>query len=249
VRGVWTLRLKTKPYTLVRDLHTVPGFYISLLALIIFVTGLFFSYFFGEGYVVATSTVGAYPQGFITAPQSTETGREAPSVDRIVQTVAAQGLHPQMYLAFPEGPTDPNVAYVGDASSPTTRSAVWVDRYSGEVLSATTWDQASALFKMSLLSYPLHVGSIYGLPTKIVAAVVCLLIVAMTITGFVMWWMRKPDGKTGFPRKPGERKFPAWLGVTIAVLGVLVPTVGLTILLLLMWDALLLARRRLFARS
>ena len=40
-----------------------------------------------------------------------------------------------------------------------------------------------------------------------------------------------------------------WLPATIAVLGVLVPSVGLTILLFLLWDGVLFARRKIFARA
>lgn len=247
VRGVWTLRIKTKPYTFVRDLHTVPGFYVSIFAVIVLVTGLFFSYFFGQGYWLASGAMGALPQEFVTPPVAKE-GPRAP-IDQIVAAVRAQKLHPRIYLSYPHEPTETYVAYIGDAASPTTRSAAWVDPVTSEVIAVTTWDQATAMFKMSLLSYPLHVGSIYGLPTKILAVLVCLLFVAMTITGVIMWWMRRPKGKAGFPRKPDTRRFPVWLPVVIVVLGVLVPTVGLTILLLLLWDGVLFARRKLFART
>jgi uncharacterized iron-regulated membrane protein len=37
---------------------------------------------------------------------------------------------------------------------------------------------------------PVHTGSIWGLPSKIVAFVVCLFGVSFPITGTIMWWNR-----------------------------------------------------------
>ncbi|HLL45027.1 MAG TPA: PepSY-associated TM helix domain-containing protein, partial [Segetibacter sp.] len=42
---------------------------------------------------------------------------------------------------------------------------------------------------------PLHVGSIYGLPSKIIAFLVCFLGVTFPITGTIMWLNRLKKNK------------------------------------------------------
>jgi uncharacterized iron-regulated membrane protein len=58
----------------------------------------------------------------------------------------------------------------------------------------------------------------------------------MSVTGAVMWWVRRPRGKTGFPVKPGESAPPKWLIAVICLLGVLMPAAGLSMLIILIGD-------------
>jgi uncharacterized iron-regulated membrane protein len=65
---------------------------------------------------------------------------------------------------------------------------------------------------------------------------VCLLIVAMSVTGAAMWWVRRPRGKTGFPAKPAEIKPGKWVIAVICALGVLMPAAGISMLIILFAD-------------
>jgi uncharacterized iron-regulated membrane protein len=58
----------------------------------------------------------------------------------------------------------------------------------------------------------------------------------MVVTGIWMWWERRPGGETGFPARPKQGAVPKWvLGLTI-LLGILLPTVGASIILILFGD-------------
>jgi uncharacterized iron-regulated membrane protein len=65
---------------------------------------------------------------------------------------------------------------------------------------------------------------------------VCVLIVAMSVTGAAMWWVRRPRGQTGFPVKPGEVAPAKWLIAVICLLGLLMPAAGISMLLILLGD-------------
>jgi uncharacterized iron-regulated membrane protein len=58
----------------------------------------------------------------------------------------------------------------------------------------------------------------------------------MSVTGAAMWWLRRPRGKTGFPAKPAELKPPKWVIAVICLLGALMPTAGISMLLILFID-------------
>jgi len=121
---------------------------------------------------------------------------------------------------------------------------LYLDQYSGKVLDAINWQQISAVAKVQIAAYSIHIGSIYGLPTKILAVLVCLLVLAMSVTGAARWWIRRPIDKTGFPVNLRPPKPAAWLIVVICLLGVLMPAVGASLLLILLGDWLLTCYRR-----
>lgn len=45
------------------------------------------------------------------------------------------------------------------------------------------------------LNYDLHVGSIGGIWTKIIAFLVCIILASLPVTGFIIWWGKKKKGK------------------------------------------------------
>ncbi|MCK7555443.1 PepSY domain-containing protein [Chitinophaga sedimenti] len=51
--------------------------------------------------------------------------------------------------------------------------------------------------KVRRLVLPVHSGSIYGWPTKIVAFAGCLFAVSLPVTGFLVWWNRKKKKPKG----------------------------------------------------
>lgn len=244
-RGVWWPRVSGKSYAIWRDWHTVPGFYISLFAFLILGTGLFFTQLFARGYQAAAYVTGSYPSNYLNPPKSVkQEGAAQRSVGELV--AVAQQAQPEraMYVDFPHTPEDSVTIYAGNHHTPSRQSFLYLDQYSGQVLDAINWQQISAVAKVQLSAYPIHVGSIYGLPTKILAVLACLLIVAMSVTGAAMWWIRRPTGKTGFPLKPRAPKPAKWLIAVICLLGVLMPSVGASLLLIILGDWLLTRYRR-----
>ena len=65
--------------------------------------------------------------------------------------------------------------------------AVYIDQYSGEVLSTMKFSERSLGARVRSTFKPVHTGSIWGTPSKIIAFIVCLLGVTFPITGVTMW--------------------------------------------------------------
>ncbi len=242
--GVWAPRLRGKSYLIWRDWHTVPGFYFSILTFLILGTGLFFTQFFSRGYQAVAYLTKSYPASYLNPPKSAKKdGAPKLSVDEIIAIALREQKEKQMYVDFPHTDEDSVTVYAGDYDSPSTLTYLYLDQYSGTVLDALRWGKLSVMAKVQVSAYTIHIGSIYGLATKILAVLVCLLIVAMSVTGAAMWWIRRPRGKTGFPAKPSEYKPAKWLIAVICLLGVLMPAAGISMLLILFGDWLLRRRR------
>ena len=58
--GVWLPRLRRKPYVVLRDLHSVGGIYVAIIAIVISLTGLIYTYAWGSGFQYAAQKTEAY---------------------------------------------------------------------------------------------------------------------------------------------------------------------------------------------
>lgn len=246
--GVWLPRLSGKSYVIWRDWHTVPGFYFSLLAFLVMGTGLFFTVVFASGYQAVAYVTKSYPASYLSPPKSIrKEGATKVGVDEIIAVARREQTQKEMYVDFPHTAEDSFTVYAGSYNSPSTLTFLYIDQYSGAALDVIRWRDISAAAKLQVSAYAIHIGAIYGTPTKILAVLVCLLIVAMSVTGAAMWWVRRPLGKTGFPVKPAGVKPSKWLIAVICLLGVLTPAAGASMILILIgdWSLRLWRKRRL----
>jgi uncharacterized iron-regulated membrane protein len=92
--------------------------------------------------------------------------------------------------------------------------------------------------------------------TRIVATLACLGIVVSALTGLLMWWHRRPSGRTGLPGPVSDttrintpRSAVITVAVAAVVLGVVFPVFGVSVLVVLAVEALLAKRRRLRERE
>jgi uncharacterized iron-regulated membrane protein len=235
--GVWLPRLRGKSYLIWRDWHTVPGFYLSLLAILVMGTGLFFTVLFASGYQMMANLTNSYPASYLNPPKSVkQDGAAKVKVDEIIASTRREQNEREMYIDFPHTAEESISVYAGSYDSPSTLTVLHIDQYSGAVLDSVGWHQLSAAAKLQVSAYSIHIGSICGKPTKALALIVCLLIVAMSVTGAAMWWIRRPKGKSGFPNKTKEFNPAKWLIALICLLGGLMPAAGLSLLLILLFS-------------
>lgn len=235
--GVMLPRLRGKNYLVWRDWHAVPGFYLALFAVLVMFTGLFYTMAFGRGYQRMLEATNSNPPSYPEATKSiAQPGASALSLDEIIAVAGRAQPEKEMFIDLPNKADASVYVYAGSSDHPATLSQFYIDQYSGKVMGLTAWRQLPLPYKIHLLSYPIHVGSIYGWPTKVLALMVCLLIVAMSLTGAAMWWIRRPKGKTGFPQQPKEFQPAKWLIALIGLLGLLMPAAGISILAILTGD-------------
>ena len=174
------------------DLHYAVGFYSSLFLLILSFTGVMVSF---DQYTVpamykmthseraemdveSTPLDGAHP---ISPDQAVKVGLATlPGTQLItLMTPAGRDGAYRVGLHFPEDRT------------PGGRSQVYVDQFSGQVLSMQNSRTAPAGTRLVNLNRALHTGDVGGLPTKILACLMSLAVVVQAFTGVVMWWKRR----------------------------------------------------------
>ncbi|MFD1604402.1 PepSY-associated TM helix domain-containing protein [Flavobacterium artemisiae] len=82
-----------------------------------------------------------------------------------------------------------------DIRIPDQSSAVYFDKYTGENIEIRPYASFSRGDKVKRLVYPIHTGSVFGYPTKIIAFLVTLFALTLPITGLIIWLGRKKKKK------------------------------------------------------
>jgi uncharacterized iron-regulated membrane protein len=133
-------------------------------------------------------------------------------------------------------PKQAHKAYLMTRGDVNTVRGFDIDQYTGAIVTKTETAELKPMVRLLAFVESLHQGLSFFMISKILVLLTCLALIGMVITGVWMWWQRRPRGETGFPQRPKPGAIPKWLGVLTILLGILLPTVGASILLILFAD-------------
>lgn len=178
-----------------------------------------------------------------------ESSESAANVDTAVTVADREGVRHPMTVALP-GDEQGVYSVIGYAfDNPSDERTVHVDRFDGEVVATYGYDDYPLLAKVVSQGIGLHEGRSLGLVNFWAAALFCVLVVFMCVSGPLMWWRRRPrrgsqsaPHSMGAPRGRMPIKGTPVLAAGLVMLGILLPLFGLSMLLVLAFDQLILRR-------
>lgn len=257
-----------------RRRHGRTGLFVGVGLLLLIVTGLPWTGFWGEKVQTLATTQGSsmwsvdpgalsdptstldeslphghavevpWGQGKSEVPKSTGPGSVA-SIDTAVAVAADEGLRRPMTIAMPADDQGVFSAIGYAFDDPTAEKTVHVDQYGGEVVSTYGFADYPLLAKVVSQGIGVHEGRSFGLVNFWLTAAFCVAVIFMCVTGPLMWWRRRPKGRLGAPRGSMPLRSTPWLVGALCVLGLALPLFGLSLLVVLGLDA---AGHRLFSR-
>ncbi|QDT64381.1 PepSY-associated TM helix domain-containing protein [Calycomorphotria hydatis] len=244
-RGVWFPKLNAKPYAVLRDFHAIAGAYVAIFAIIIFSTGMFFSLVWGTAYQILGAQVGQSIMPIFTPKDAPAPTPDAPKaswdtvVNNLFEGAEATG---EDFILLPESKEEGKAhkAFVLRNMDHFHMRVVDINQYTGEVIAVTKATDLPPMAFAFPLAISLHQGKTFGLPSKIIALISCLFLMGSVVTGYWMWWKRRPKGSLGFPARPVPWSTPLWLWGVVAIVGLLLPVAGVSMLLILGVDALVI---------
>ena len=128
---------------------------------------------------------------------------------------------------------------------------LYLNQFTGATITNATAAQDGALSQLTSFGIAMHMGNQFGWLTRISATVACLGVLTSVMTGFLMWWKRRPPGRSGLPGPASEGTRAATprgaviaVSVVAVVLGVLYPSFGVSLLVVAAVEAFLTWRRR-----
>jgi uncharacterized iron-regulated membrane protein len=179
-------------YWLFHDAHQVIGIYVSLFLMIASITGMLIGFGSGEKlmYWITRSAPPAPPQVVRSVPVP----NAAPLMADRALAIARQAM-PNATVSMLVLPVRPVGTYlalmrVPEETSETVHSSVTIDQFSGKVLNVRNYMTDSPGYRLVRFNRSIHTGDVFGLPTHILLSLSSLMLVAMVVTGVVIFWKK-----------------------------------------------------------
>jgi uncharacterized iron-regulated membrane protein len=278
--GVFYPRLGASGRSLLKDLHSVTGFWLSLFALFFLISALPWAKVWGSSFKYLRS-IGAereVRQDWTTGPASAQTQRQEmfnaarPGQSEAEDEHAAHRAHqngdaaPQMVSPYPTGfdkiavrvfplslpepvliappsPAAPNWVVRSDTQNRPKRVTLEFDPKTFNLVKEISFGDRPLIDRVIGVGVAAHEGQLFGWFNQLLGLMTALGYLVLVVTSTLMWWRRRPIGVLGAPPEilPRRRLAAGLIGL-IAVIGVLLPTLGLSLLATLGVEALI--RRR-----
>ena len=177
------------------DLHKAAGALAGVLLLVPIVSGAYMAW--PPLRELVTAVAGGQPVGPPKAPPL-PAGRAPVPLDTLVEI--AQARFPQAmvgYVQVPARPTQPVRVRLKTADDPHPNglSSVWLHPASGEVLQEVRWNRLDPGHRIVSIMYPLHAGHLGGPVHLVLTALAGIVLTALGVTGWVLWWQRRAPRK------------------------------------------------------
>jgi uncharacterized iron-regulated membrane protein len=194
-----SVRWRRKNY----DLHNVGGFYTSFFILILATTGLVWSFDWWTNGIYRI--LGDNPQEVFqnekhTIPTSTSFD-STNSLDNVLINLTKHKPNADLYSISIDKDEDKRLKeysawFTYDDNSLWEESDyLFFHPKTGEIIHKVTHNDKSLGEKWRNSNYAIHVGSIWGLPTKILATLVSIFCALLPISGFLIWYGRRKKQK------------------------------------------------------
>jgi len=169
------------------------------------------------------------------------------TVDRFAREMGFVGRY---QLNLPQGSTgvwtisQDSMSY--DMKSPTADRTVHIDRYSGNILADIHFDDYNAFGKFMAAGIALHMGTL-GWWSVLANVLFCLAVIAICVSGYVMWWQRRPrhaSESSGLNPPARGQHFTVWwpLAIPLLIVAIIFPTAIIAIVVIVLLDFLVISR-------
>lgn len=172
------------------DLHRAAGFWTSALLLLAGVTGaslVFHEAFQRMAYAVTATSPEPRPR---YAPPRAAPMLAVDSLVAIARRVQPGGVTSYLYLPTGPGQTFRVRQRLAGETHPNGKSFVHLDPGSGRTLDVEDGARAPRGARLYSMLYPLHIGVVGGVGTRVLAMLVGLALPVLAVTGAMVWWRR-----------------------------------------------------------
>jgi uncharacterized iron-regulated membrane protein len=252
-RGAFVPNTKASGRKLWREFHAVPGAWVGLWIVALLITGLPWSMVWGGLLSDISTRVGeGFPKAVFAARPISRSNVELPevSMNQIFQAISQKNIKHPFKVEYPwweSGSYALMPLRHGGQSQDLT--FLFFDRRSGDILDEYRWDDLGKVGRLTSLGVAFHEGRLFGGANQLLNLTAVLVLISMCISGPVMWWKRKPQKALGAPRLPESFKLPKRVIAVIAVVGILLPLFGASVLLILIGEKLAAKMRKHHAAS
>ncbi|GGW31255.1 hypothetical protein GCM10010381_14790 [Streptomyces xantholiticus] len=168
-------------------------------------------------------------------------------IDEAVAPARASGIEGRIAVTLPADGKG-YIVKETDTQYPVHLDSVALDPGDGRVIDELRFDDYPLLAKLTRFGIDGHMGVLFGLPNQLALAALMVALILLVVWGYRMWWLRRPTKErrlgAGRPVPRGTwRKLPVTvllpLAAATALVGWLVPLLGISLLVFLAFDIVL----------
>ena len=175
----------------------------------------------------------------LPVPSSARQAPQPITLDTVKQIAVDKKLVRPYAIFLPQG-EDGVFTLATLARNPANEATINIDQYSGRLITDYNYKDYGWLGKTISCGIAFHEGRLWGLPNQIVNLLVAWGAVLLSITGWVMWWRRKPKGALGTPLAPANPNATWFLAACLIVMGLLFPPLGISLVVVYCVEKLLI---------
>lgn len=226
-----------------RETHLFTGLLATVLVVPMIFAGLPWTDVWGGGLSYVQNQTGQASQSLRfsrSVPNSTTSSGTTLPLAEVYLIAQENGLQAPLEVRPPR--TEEAAFWIrSDAVSRDDQSELIIDQYSGEVLQRFDFADNPIVARTVSKGISFHQGELYGWVNLAQNTIAALLVLVLTVSGFVAWWKRKPAGKLGVPAAP-EAALGWGMMALVVFLSVLFPLVGASLIVALILDWALFQR-------
>ncbi|MGO3562008.1 PepSY-associated TM helix domain-containing protein [Pseudomonas helleri] len=273
--GVLYPRLGQQGRLFWRDLHAVVGFWVSLFAVLLILSGLPWASVWGGTLKelrqwVASHAVeqdwttgraselaqrramntpadehanmpGMHHDGSMAMTMAAPAAPDYRPLERLAPIVDALQL-PAPVLIAPPSAQSPTWTARSDAANRPQRVNLMLDPVSGTVVKRVDFNQRPLLDRIIGYGVAAHEGQLFGLANQLLGLLTTFGLMTLSLSACVLWWRRRPQGVLGAPQAPADVRYPVVLLGILVLLGLYLPLLGASMLVLWLLERCVLSR-------
>ncbi len=251
-----------------RDLHAVMGIWVSFFVLFLLLTGLPWALVWGSAFkeVRALTGTAAVQQDWVIAGRknttdassehaehshqqhaeherdhsvSTEIKQQASLNSIVIGAQLLQFSHP--VLISPPSQKTPDWSVKSNAQNRPLRADAYFSATTGDVTNQQRFADRHVIDRAVGIGVAAHEGQLFGWFNQLLGLLTALGLVALSISGFVMWRKRAPNGVLGAPPAMPDAKIGVGFAVIIFVAAVLLPVLGVSLIVIFLVERIVFA--------
>ncbi len=233
LKGFFVPRTKEGKRTLFRDLHSISGFWMSILLLMVLAGGFPWTDVVGENFKwVQKVTNTGFPatwQG--RGVESIQEGYRV-SLDDMVAIAKEENLPGEVSIAFPKGAKGVYSISNVFPENLEQQQMIHYDQYSGQKLLGMEWQEVGSLMRGRMWFMAFHQGQ-FGKWNWMLMIFVGAVLALMSLSALFSYVLRKRKGSWGVPKVPIGFKVGYIVIGMLALLAIVFPLFGASLLLIL----------------
>lgn len=251
-----------------RDMHAVTGFWVAGLALVLLFTGLPWASIWGTAFKAVRAEMGWMEgkQDWTIGGRDPDPNAHAMHGEHDHATMMAADVHshhpPKVSLgeivakakaeklAFPVIVTPPDGAQrfgatpvmawtvKSEAQNRPLRVSISYDAASGAEIGRETFAGKHRIDRVMGYGIAWHEGQLFGWANQAIGVLTAIALITLAVSGFVMWWRRRPEGALGAPPLPAMPSRMGGLITILIFLAALLPMLALSLVALAAFERL-----------